>query len=160
FAPLHKNMERSNYGRDLEKKLIRAGKPFSLTPAEFMGARYVGLGVGMIVGYALSIQAADEVELTYLLPVALFGFFYPAMRLSAVMQRRMNHIIRDLPYVLDLLVLSTEAGMDFTSAMGTVVENAPAGPLVNEFRVAQQEVILGKSRGEALRAMAARCDLP
>ena len=57
----------------------------------------------------------------------------------------MVRIFRDLPYVLDLLTLSTEAGQDFTSAMATVVDKGPPGPLLDEFRIVHQEVTLGKT---------------
>ena len=64
-----------------------------------------------------------------------------------------------MPYVIDLLTLSTEAGQDFSSAMALVVEKGPPGPLLEEFRVAQQSVTLGKTRSDALREMAERIDL-
>jgi hypothetical protein len=72
----------------------------------------------------------------------------------------MVQIFRDLLYLLDMLTLSTEAGQDFTSAMKTVIDKGTPGPLLNEFRIVHQEVTLGKTRTEALRAMAARIDLP
>jgi tight adherence protein C len=94
-----------------------------------------------------------------MVPVAVFGFFYPRMRLKAAAQTRLRHMFRDMPYVMDLLTLSTEAGQDFSSAMATVVEKGPPGPLVGEFRIVHQEVTLGKTRADALRAMAERVDL-
>ena len=81
------------------------------------------------------------------------------MRLNQVLNRRMRRIFRDLPYALDLLILSTETGLDFASAMATVVDKGPTGPLIDEFRIAQPEVTLGKPRGDSLRALADRVDL-
>jgi tight adherence protein C len=77
-----------------------------------------------------------------------------------VIATRQRRIFRDMPYVLDLLTLSTEAGLDFSSAMATVVDKGPPGPIVDEFRIAHQEVTLGKTRSDSLRGMAARIDLP
>jgi tight adherence protein C len=94
-----------------------------------------------------------------MLPLAFFCFAYPRMRLRAVVEARQRRIFRDMPYVLDLLTLSTEAGQDFSSAMAMVVEKGPSGPLVDEFRTAQQAVTLGTSRTDSLRAMAERIDL-
>src|SRR4029453_7524430 len=91
--------------------------------------------------------------------LALFGFFYPGMRLNALVQDRMRKLFRDLPHTIDLLTLSTEAGQDFSSAMGTGGQKGAPGPLIDEFRIANQEVTLGKSRAEALRALADRVDL-
>jgi tight adherence protein C len=114
---------------------------------------------GFGLGYALSVQAAGDFSLTYVVPVTIFGFMYPSLRLNAIVNRRLRRIFRDMPYALDLLILSTESGLDFASAMATVVEKGPSGPLIDEFRIAHQEVTLGKPRGEALRALADRIDL-
>jgi len=160
FAPLHKNALNRTGGQMLEKKLIRAGRPFGMTVPEFLALRYVAAMVGAGLGYALSSQwSGDEVNWGIVLPVAAFGFFYPGFRLNAIVAWRMRKIFRDMPYVLDLLTLSTEAGLDFSSAMGTVVEKGPPGPLVEEFRTAHQEVMLGKPRSESLRGLADRVDL-
>lgn len=160
LAPLHANAEKSQRGAELARKLRRAGQPFGMTVPEFMGLRYVTFAVGALLGVALSDQAAGKFDWFYVLPVAIFGFFYPNLRLNAVMAKRMTQVIRDMPYVLELLTLSTEAGQDFTSAMALVIDKAPPGPLVDEFRIAHQEVTLGKSRADSLRSMAQRVDLP
>ncbi len=159
LAPLHQNAINRRSGKDLERRLKQAGRPFGLTVPEFLGLRYVGAVVGLVLGYVFSLQAAGEASLNYVLPFTLFGFFYPGMRLKAVGRDRLRRMFRDMPYVLDLLTLSTEAGLDFTSAMATVIEKGPAGPLVEEFRISHQETILGKTRSDSLRAMAERVDL-
>lgn len=159
-APLHANAEKSRRGAELQRKLNRAGRPFGLTVGEFMSLRYVGAVAGLLLGYAFATQATGSADPMYIIPIGIFGFVYPDLRLNAVMQKRMQRVIRDMPYVLDLLTLSTEAGQDFTSAMALVIDKAPPGPLVDEFRIAHQEVTLGKSRADSLRAMAQRVDLP
>jgi tight adherence protein C len=162
LAPLHRGAAETASGRELDKKLVKAGRPFGMTAAEFLCLRYVGAGAGVFVGWMLSTQATatGEVDPTYVVPLAIFGFLYPQLRLRAVIARRQLRVFRDLPYVLDLLTLSTEAGQDFSSAMAMVVDKGPPGPLVDEFRIAHQEVTLGKTRTESLRAMAARIDVP
>lgn len=159
LAPLHQNAVNRRSGKDLERRLKQAGRPFGLSVPEFLGLRWVGAVAGLFLGYVFSTQAAGEASLTYIVPVTIFGFFYPTLRLKGAAQQRLRLMFRDMPYVLDLLTLSTEAGQDFTSAMGTVIEKGPRGPLVEEFRISHQETVLGKTRSDSLRAMAERVDL-
>jgi tight adherence protein C len=60
---------------------------------------------------------------------------------------------------VDLLALSTEAGLDFLGAIGKVVEKARPSPLVEEFAQLLKEIKVGASRQDALREMAARIDM-
>lgn len=158
-APLFANAENTPRGREIERKLRRAGRPFGMTVPVFLALRFPAAGAGALLGYGLSVAYADAADWTIIVPIALFGWFYPQLRLDAITKDRVRRIFRDLPYTIDLLTLSTEAGQDFSSAMGTVVEKGAPGPLLDEFRIAHQEVILGKSRSDSLRAMAERIDL-
>ena len=121
--------------------------------------RYVGAAIGALIGYMLGTQISEAMEMPIMVFGGIFGFAYPMMKLTSTGQQRQLRIFRDMPYVLDLLTLSTEAGQDFSSAMQMVVEKGPSGPLVDEFRIAQQSVTLGTARADALRAMADRIDL-
>ncbi len=159
LAPIHRGAEETASGRELERKLKQAGRPYGMTVPEFLCLRYVGALVGLVLGYMLATQLSDEPNLIIVAALAAFGFFYPKMRLKAVAARRSVRIFRDMPYVIDLLTLSTEAGQDFSSAMALVVDKGPPGPLLEEFRIAQQAVTLGKTRADALREMAERIDL-
>jgi tight adherence protein C len=67
---------------------------------------------------------------------------------------------RAMPFIVDLLALSTEAGLDFVGAIGKVVEKARPSPLVEEFEQVLKEIKVGSSRAEALREMALRLDMP
>jgi tight adherence protein C len=60
---------------------------------------------------------------------------------------------------VDLLALSTEAGLDFMGAIGKVVEKAKPSPLVQELEMLLKEIKIGASRAEAMRSMAWRIDL-
>ena len=63
-----------------------------------------------------------------------------------------------MPFAVDMLALSVEAGLDFVMAMSKVVEKAPKGPLSDEFESVIKEIKIGASRAEALRNMAYRID--
>ena len=73
--------------------------------------------------------------------------------------KRHHAMVRALPYNLDLLTLSVEAGLDFAAALGKVVDKGRKGPLCDELSITLKELRLGKTRDEALRNLAARVEL-
>ena len=91
--------------------------------------------------------------------VAFGGFFYPDLWLRGVIARRQEEIIRAMPFAVDMLALSVEAGLDFIAAMTKVVEKARPSALVEEFEILLKEIRIGASRAEALRNMSWRINL-
>ncbi|HEY6911287.1 MAG TPA: type II secretion system F family protein [Myxococcales bacterium] len=91
---------------------------------------------------------------------AAFGAGYPLLWLRDKVRVRQHRIVRALPFDLDLLTLSVEAGMDFVAALAKVVEKGRKGPLADELATVLKELKLGKTREEALRNLAARVDVP
>ena len=118
----------------------------------------IGCAAGALAGGVLA-GAADCSPL-WSVAFALFGAARPLLRLRDRIRTRQHRIARALPYDLDLLTLSVEAGLDFTAAIAKVVEKGRPGPLADELSIALKELKLGKTREDALRNLARRCDLP
>ena len=53
--------------------------------------------------------------------------------------------------------ISVEAGLGFEQAIGHITRNM-SGPMVDEFAVTYREMSMGRTRREALQALADRCD--
>lgn len=93
-------------------------------------------------------------------PLVLFGFvlFYlqPMLWLRSSLKKRHLSIMKSLPFVLDILTLSVEAGMDFISALQRNCQSRKLDPLNEELLRMTKEIQIGLSRKEALRNMADR----
>ena len=99
-------------------------------------------------------------SLWYGLPFAVLGGLLPHIWLQDQINKRQQRLVRALPYHIDLLTLSVEAGLDFQAALATVVERGQPGPLIEEFSIMLREFRLGKTRAEALKNLAERVRLP
>jgi len=86
----------------------------------------------------------------------LIGLGLPVYWLESRIRRRHEAIGRAMPFNLDLLTLSVEAGQDFGAAVKTVVERGIAGPFSEELAIVLREMLMGKTREEALRNLGSR----
>lgn len=84
----------------------------------------------------------------------------PDLWLYGAIKRRHLSIQKSLPFVLDLLTLSVEAGMDFISALQRNCKLRRLDPLNEELLRMTKEIQIGSSRKEALKAMADRVRQP
>jgi tight adherence protein C len=146
------------YEARMRKSLIKAGEPSSYKPEDIMALQEVGAVFGLLGGLVLSNGLG--LNLAWSLFVALLGMFYPQIWVNDQVKKRHLLISRALPYNLDLLTLSVEAGLDFTGALAKVVEKGKAGPLKEELAMVLKQLKMGKTREEALKAMVVRVDLP
>ena len=149
-----------------DEMLVSAGFEGLLTGAEFVAIKLL---LPFIVGPAFLLLG---VVLNSLLPdlalpvpaLALVGFSFayvqPLMWLRRTLRQRHLAIQKALPFVLDLLTLSVEAGMDFISALQRNCKLRRLDPLNEELLRMTKEIQVGSSRREALRHMAERVKQP
>lgn len=91
--------------------------------------------------------------------VALF-YLKPMLWLRKSLRARHLSIMKALPFVLDILTLSVEAGMDFISALQRNCASRKLDPLNEELLRMTKEIQVGSSRRDALRNMADRVKQP
>ena len=118
----------------------------------------------MIIGFpaftALMNYLGDFGLSPFLYPCfAVLGFYYPDFMLNEATKSRQKKVRNAMPFIVDLLALSTEAGLDFMGAIGKVVEKAKPSPLVEEFEQVMKEIKVGSSRAEALKEMGVRLNM-
>lgn len=148
--------------RLVQEKLANAGSPRFLGALlgvrEYVALKLVSLVLaGLVLIYLLRNPLMDGLAgvMAMMLIVLVIGMA-PTLILDRLVDARKAKISRSLPDVLDLLVVSAEAGLSLDAAMTRVAEKRQ-GPLSEEFLEALQEMRLGKSRADALRDMANRC---
>jgi tight adherence protein C len=136
------------------RRLELAGDPPHLTPAIFWVLRFVAMfGLGMVILVVMTISGKAAVMLILsTLGAALIGFFLPAMWLHSKIERRQEEVVKSLPDALDLMSICVNAGLGFDQAMSKVYEKWDNELAISFGRVIQ-EIQLGKTRREALRAM-------
>ncbi|MEW6606590.1 MAG: type II secretion system F family protein [bacterium] len=148
----------SAYQDKLLTQLIMAGNPGNLQPGEFIVIQFlislVLLFVILILCLFINLNPPILI-LVFALTGFGFGFVGPKFWLSKQVTIRKRQISRSLPGTLDLLQVSMEAGLGFDLALSKVVEKVK-GPLAFEFKKALEEIIVGKSRKEALKDISRR----
>ena len=153
--------------RAADSMLVSAGLEGLLTGREFVALKFLVpmalAPVAALVFFGLLPYALDMRGGGFALPYALllaFGFLQPAVWLRGTLRRRHLSIQRSLPFVLDVLTLSVEAGMDFISALQRNCKSRRLDPLNEELLRMTKEIQVGSSRKEALLNMAERVRQP
>ncbi len=146
------------YEDKMRRNLIKSGEPKGYKPEDIMAMQEIGFFIGLLAG--LVIVNGIGWNLAVSIVGALIGMFYPMIWINDQVKKRHLQISRALPFNLDLLTLSVEAGLDFTAALAKVVEKGKTGPLRDELQIVLKQLKMGKTREEALKAMIARVDLP
>lgn len=84
------------------------------------------------------------------------GFRLPRIYLAHLIKKRQKNIEFELPYVIDLLSLAIESGLDLTGGIAKVVEKSRNTDIIVEFKMFLSDTKVGKSLEEALADMAER----
>jgi tight adherence protein C len=146
----------------LEKKqhqLLLAGSPGNLDAPALVVIKALGTGLGVVASFAIVDFGGSAIQriVLFVFPLVL-GFFGPDAWLARKVDERRLAMQKALPDILDLMVISVEAGLGFDSALSRVVATVP-GPLSEEFFRMLQETRVGVSRREAMRHLMDRTDL-
>jgi tight adherence protein C len=136
-----------------DARLIAAGYEGLVGAEEAAGLSVLMMLGGLLPGIALRSAPLAAVG-------AIVGFAYPAVWLRGALNRRHRSIQRSLPFVLDLLTISVEAGVDFMAGLRKILDRRELDPLGEELLRAFHEIRLGKTRRQSLRSMADRVQQP
>jgi tight adherence protein C len=145
-----------------QDKLNSAGMGYTIRPEEYVVTRRVGLGTGItLFVYFYTNITFDSIWYVVILALIIpASYFYPDIWLRDKIKYRHSRFEKDFPFLLDLLVLSMRAGLNFSSALSHSVSKVPSGPVKEEFVRLLRDTRTGISRHEALLNLGKRVNLP
>jgi tight adherence protein C len=161
FLPITRGMAVPRYRARIDRAFVSGGVVGRMSTDDFLAYK-IAMGVVfwflfcLVLGYVIT-----GIHPPFLVQLGVFvlGSFFPDVWLRGQVADRQAAIRRTLPYVMDLLTLSVEAGLDFVAGVHKVCEKARSGPLVDELAVLLREIQLGATRQQALRNLAHRTDM-
>jgi tight adherence protein C len=155
----------------IDRKLVAAGYEGVISASEILALRILlPLVAGTLLSLLLHLAFMQtpgklgalllEREMLIFALLYLLMLMYPGIWLKSVLKKRHGEIERALPFVLDLLTLSVESGMDFMTGIRRIIERRKIDALSEELIYMFQQIQVGKTRREGLREMARRIDHP
>ena len=144
----------------IRARLDGAGNPAGWTVDRVVSGKVLCAGLGLVVaiGVGLLFEAPFLPGVAVALAGLVVGFFGPDLYLYQRGYDRAEQLRRDLPDAIDLMTISVEAGLGFDAAVQQVGHHTE-GPLAEELVRMLREMQLGKSRTQALRGLAERCNV-
>jgi tight adherence protein C len=138
--------------------LRRAELDHLMTPQHWVGLQVTALAA------AAALAAFGALAVSWSLVVSAIGGALIGLALMRRWQARRRAaiefaVLRELPTYLDVLTLAVEAGMSLTAAIGCCVDKACDSPLRRALQRVLREIRAGRTRAEALEALAERWQL-
>jgi tight adherence protein C len=145
---------------ELRIRLVAAGM-YSTTPTRLLGYQgFLALGFLLLWVWIGGVQHYSPLTIVVGGGIALaLGWLLPALYVTMQLRKRREAIDYELPEMIDLLVVSIEAGVSLAAAIRIASREIP-GPLGQELRLTLQEQNLGLSTEDALENLGVRADTP
>ncbi len=152
----------ANYRKKIRHLIKVGGLASEMNEDEFIGLQ-IFLGFAMpvflvIMNFSLDLGFSPII----LMGLGLLGFFMPEMHCKGAKRQREISVRADMPFFIDLLALSVEAGLDFFGAIQKIVDKAEGQDsiLAEELKIVLRDIKVGSSKADALKELAARLDMP
>jgi tight adherence protein C len=145
---------------EVRQKLVSAGM-YGTTPRKILGYQVLGAiffsmlalwGIP-VLGYSIVFAMVGAVA------GGCIGWFLPMVYVDRTMRLRFDRIDRQMPDMIDLLVVTIEAGLGILASMRVASERLQ-DPLGQELRLTLQEQRMGLSVFEAITSLGQRADTP
>lgn len=150
-----------SFRKKIKKYIMVGGLSAELNEDEFIGLQILW---GVMFPLFISLMNfALQLDFPFLFILALipFGFYLPIMHSIGEKRKREASVRSDLPFFIDLLALSVEAGLEFFSAIQKLIDKSKGtdSVLSNELSIVIHETQMGSSREEALKKMSQRLEM-
>jgi tight adherence protein C len=144
----------------LRKNLVAAGM-YRTSPRTLIGYSLLcALGLPALwVWFAVAVGTSATMTIIATIFLAVIGWFGPGFLVQRRAEGRLYRIDRSMPELIDLLVVTVEAGLSLSAALQLAGERLQ-GPLGDELRIVLQEQRMGLTPVQALENMVSRCATP
>ena len=145
---------------ELRNELMAAGL-YTMPTRRFIGYRVLSLFMvpGACAWFVVLLELSGFVSVATVLMGVVAGWQTPLIIVRKRARRRLEQIDYELPELIDVLVVTVEAGLGFSSSLQVAAERL-RGPLGDEMRLTLQEQSLGLPTEEALKNMLGRAPTP
>jgi tight adherence protein C len=163
FTLQHAARVKSEKYRKKIRHLIKVGGLGSeINEDEFIGLQ-IFLGVAFpVLLYFMNFALDLGFSAPMIIGLGFLGFFMPQMHCKGTKKNRELNVRADMPFFINLLALSVEAGLDFFGAIQKIVDKVADkdSVLSEELKTVLKDIKIGSSKEEALKELAARLDMP
>ena len=144
----------------IRRELLAAGM-YTTDPLTIIGYRMLAAigGVALWIWVGASRDMAFGLIVLGAAVLGAIGWMIPVMIIRRRGRQRTERIDYELPELIDLLVVTLEAGLSFLASLHTAAERLE-GPLGTELRLTLQEQRMGLGLNDALEGMLRRCETP
>jgi len=144
----------------IRRDLLSAGM-YDTDPLTIVGYRVIAAAGFSVVWIWFSLTQGWSFFLLLVGGVAfgVIGWMLPLMYIRRKGRERTSQIDYDLPELIDILVVTLEAGLSFLASLHMAAERLD-GPLGVELRLTLQEQRMGLAVNDALDGMLRRCETP
>jgi|UniRef100_A0A7V6A474 tight adherence protein C len=145
---------------DLRLTLIQAGFRYTNSVAVFYGIKAITTMAFPLcyLGYVMWTCKVTSMNLSIALGLAALGYYLPNYLLRRALNKRQDRIDKALPDVLDLMIVSMEAGLSLQATLNHVADEVLriSKDFCRELRITNAELRTGIPRDNALKNLGER----
>jgi tight adherence protein C len=147
-------------GKDYRARLISAGM-YTSTPERLLGTQFLAAVGGGFFAFWLLLLAGVNGLLVFVVTIGavVLGWILPTFIVDSRARKRREQVERSLPDLIDLLVVTLEAGLSFAQSL-RLASTKIKEPLSSEVRLTLQEQNMGLTLVEALENLLVRVNTP
>lgn len=146
-----------NQAKAIKDELHKAALPMEVK--DLYGASIFFMLMGSLLGAAAVFglpRMTPSLKCLFIVLLGMAGLIFPRMHVKNLVEKRIDEIMRVLPFAIDLISSSMNAGLDFGAAVRYLLSTGEDDVLRREFAVFLRDVELGKTRTDALKDMQER----
>ena len=149
------------FGEDkLREKLVSAGM-YGTTPRKVLGYQVLcAIAFALVILWLIPAMGGSIIFAVVLaVATGVGGWFAPVYYVELKRRKRMELIDKQMPDMIDLLVVTIEAGLGILASMRVASESI-SDPLGQELRLTLQEQRMGLTVQQAIESLGRRADTP